>query len=50
VVKVNMSEKETVDLVRRNREALPVPVGIVPLLKQPAIDQDLQSAGIQKVA
>jgi hypothetical protein len=50
VVKVNMGEKEIVDLVRRNRKSLPVPVGIVPLLKQPAIDQDLQSAGIQKVA
>jgi len=45
-----MSEEEVLDLVWRNGEALPVSVGIVTLLKQSAIDKNLHSAGIQKVA
>jgi hypothetical protein len=36
-----MGQEKIVDLVRRDRESIPVPVGIVPLLKQPTIDQDL---------
>jgi len=47
---VNMSEEETMDLVWRNGEGLPVSVGIVPFLKQPAVDEDLHSARIQKIA
>jgi hypothetical protein len=50
VVQVNMSEEETMDLVWRNGEGLPVSVGIVPFLKQPAVDEDLHSARIQKIA
>jgi hypothetical protein len=50
MVQVNMSEEEIMDLVWRNWESLPVSVEIVPLLKQSAIDKDLHSTGIQKVA
>jgi hypothetical protein len=50
MVQVNMSEEEIMDLVWRNWESLPVSVEIVPLLKQAAIDKDLHSTGIQKVA
>jgi hypothetical protein len=47
---MNMGEKEIMDLAWRNREGLPVSVGIVPFLKQSAIDKNLHSASIQKVA
>jgi hypothetical protein len=50
VVQVNVGEEETMDLVWRNGESLPVSVGIVPFLKQPAVDKDLHSARIQKIA
>jgi len=50
VVQVDMGEKDIVDLVWRNGEGFPVSGGIVPLLKQSAIDKDLHSASIQKVA
>jgi hypothetical protein len=39
-----MGEEETMDLVWRNGESLPVSVEIVPFLKQPAVDKDLHSA------
>jgi hypothetical protein len=50
VVYVNMGKDEILNLIWRNREAPPVSVGIVTFLKQPAIDKDLQSTDIQKVA
>jgi hypothetical protein len=50
VVQVNMGEKEILDLIRRKGEALPVSVGKIPFLKQSAIDKNLHSASIQKVA
>jgi hypothetical protein len=45
-----MSEEEIIDLVWGNWEFVPVSVRIVPLLKQSAIDKDLHSTRIQKVA
>ena len=50
VVQVNVGEEETMDLVWRNGEGLPVSVGIVLFLKQSAVDEDLHSARIQKIA
>jgi hypothetical protein len=47
---MNMGEKKMLNLVWRNRKILPVSVGIVPLLKQSAINKDLHSPSIQKVA
>jgi hypothetical protein len=38
------------DLVWRDGEGFPVSVGIVPLLKQSAIDKNLHSINIEKIA
>jgi hypothetical protein len=40
MVLVNMGEEEILDLVWRNREGLPVSVGVISFLKHSAIDQD----------
>jgi len=45
-----MGEKEITNLVWRNGEALPVSVETVAFLKQSAIDKNLHSTSIQKVA
>jgi hypothetical protein len=45
-----MGEEEIFDLVWRNREGLPVSVGIIPFLKHSAIDQDFDSSSFQQVA
>jgi hypothetical protein len=45
-----VGEEETIDLVWRNGEGLPVSVGIITFLKQSAVDENLHSARIQKVA
>ncbi len=50
VVLVNVGEEEILDLVWRNREGLPVSVGIIPFLEQTAINEDLYTSSIQKVA
>jgi hypothetical protein len=45
-----VGKEEVLDLVRGDGKFFPVPVGIVPLLKQTTIDENLQSADVQKVA
>jgi hypothetical protein len=50
VVQVNVCEENMINLVWRNWEGFPVSVGIVPFLKQSAIDKNLQFANVQEVA
>jgi hypothetical protein len=47
---MNMGKEEILDLVWRDREGLPVSVGIIPFLEQTAINEDLYTSSIQKVA
>jgi len=45
-----MGEQKMLDLVWRNGKGLPVSMGIIPFLKHSAIDKNLHSIGIKKVA
>jgi hypothetical protein len=47
---MNMGEEDIVDLLWRDRKALPVSVGKGPLLEQSAIDEDFDSLAVQKIA
>jgi hypothetical protein len=50
VVKVGMREDEVLELARLEWEGLPIPLKVVMLLEEAAVDEDHGTLGIKKVA